>query len=340
MAQAIAPAAGILELGGITAAQFEKEVLPAARPAVFRALVGDWPVVQAARRAPREAGAYLRRFDKGLPVGSMVGPPSIGGRFFYNEDLTGFNFKQEQVKISGALDFLLRALDEDGPPTLAVQSVPVREHLPGFEAENRLSLLPNVEPRLWIGNAAIVAAHHDPSENIACVVAGRRRFTLFPPDQVANLYPGPFELTPAGPVISMVDFDAPDLDLYPRFADAMKSAIAVELEPGDALYIPYLWWHHVRALDRFNVLVNYWWAPPAPAAGRPLDAFLHAMLSIKDLPEPHRNAWRALFDHYVFQDAGDPGAHLPEQRRGVLGRMSPQSARDLRLAIVRALSKG
>jgi hypothetical protein len=138
----------------------------------------------------------------------------------------------------------------------------------------------------------------------------------------------------------MVDFDAPDLDRYPRFADAMKAAITVELEPGDAVYIPYLWWHHVRALDRFNVLVNYWWAPPAPAAGRPLDAFLHAMLSIKDLPAPHRDAWRALFDHYVFQDEGDPGAHLPAQRRGVLGRMSPQSARDLRLAIVRALSKG
>jgi hypothetical protein len=323
-----------------TAEMFDREILPSARPALFPSLVADWPVVAAGSASPEMLVAYLKPFDRGGTVGAMLGPPPIRGRFFYNQDLTGFNFRRESVKLSAALDFLLAALAEDNPSSLAVQSVPVRQHLPAFEAENRLPLLGDaVEPRLWIGNSAVVAAHHDPSENIACVVAGRRRFTLFPPEQVANLYPGPFELTPAGPTISMVDFDAPDLERYPRFANALAAAITVDLEPGDALYIPYLWWHHVRATGPINVLVNYWWAPPAPGRGRPLDAFLHAMLAIKNLPEPHRDAWRALFDHYVFQDNGSPGDHLPPARRGVVGTIDPQAAGTLRAAIIRALNQ-
>ena len=55
-----------------------------------------------------------------------------------------------------------------------------------------------VPPRLWLGNAIKVATHYDQMENIGIVVTGRRRFTLFPPEQVANLYMGPIELTPAG----------------------------------------------------------------------------------------------------------------------------------------------
>src|SRR3546814_19620038 len=84
-------------------------------------------------------------------------------------------------------------------------------------------------------NRIRVAPHYDLMENVACCVAGRRRFTLFPPDQLANLYPGPFELTPAGTPVSMVDPFAPDLDRYPRFAEAGTHARGATLEPGEAL---------------------------------------------------------------------------------------------------------
>jgi hypothetical protein len=39
----------------------------------------------------------------------------------------------------------------------------------------------------------------------------------------------------------------------------LEVAQEVELVPGDALFIPRDWYHHVEALERFNVLVNYWW---------------------------------------------------------------------------------
>jgi hypothetical protein len=331
----------IPEVTGVTRRVFRDEILPAARPVVMRGLVADWPVVRAGKASATALADYIRRFDRGQTVPTMMGPAAIEGRFFYNQDLTGFNFQTGSARIGAALDFLLAKAAEERPPAFAVQSAPVRTGLPGFEAENRMALLDDaVEPRIWFGNQAVVAAHHDPSENIACIAAGRRRFTLFPPEQVANLYMGPFELTPAGATISMVDFAAPDLERYPRFAQAQAAALVAELEPGDALYIPYLWWHHVRSLERFNMLVNYWWTPPSQGRGAPRDAFLHAILAYKALPEAHRQAWRAMFDHYVFQDDGPPGEHLAPRDRGLLDEMDAQSLREARAALGRTLTRG
>ncbi|HVZ99181.1 MAG TPA: cupin-like domain-containing protein [Caulobacterales bacterium] len=329
----------IPERANVTAEVFENEILPAARPVVFRGLVKDWPVVRAGIESPQALCAYVRRFDRGNSVSTMHGPPSIKGRFFYSEDLSGFNFQQGTAKLIASFDYLLQQLDQDQPAYLAVQSVPTRANLPGFEADNPMPLLNDVEPRVWIGNSVIVAAHHDPSENIAACTAGRRRFTLFAPEQLPNLYMGPFEMTPAGATISMVDFDKPDFERYPRFRDALEASHTADLEPGDAIYIPYLWWHHVRSLERFNMLVNYWWAPPANGRGRPQDAFLVAALTIKALPPPHRQAWREIFNYYIFQDDGPPGAHLPEERRGILGDLSAEAIRAIRAQLARTLSR-
>jgi hypothetical protein len=342
--QAPAPASEfptrVAERAGVTADIFHSEILPAAQPVVMRGLVSDWPIVAAGRTSPQALSDYLRRFDRGNSISTMFGPPGMGGRFFYNSDLTGFNFKQGTAKLAAVLDYILAYADDDPPPALAAQSVPIGENLSGMQLENRMPLLgDSVDPRIWIGNQVIVAAHHDPSENIACVVAGRRRFTLFPPDQVGNLYMGPFELTPAGATISMVSFDEPDLQRYPRFADAMAAAQVVDLEPGDAIYIPYLWWHHVRSIDRFNALVNYWWSPSAQGRGAPRDAFFHAMLTIKELPEAHRQAWRAMFDHYVFQLDGPTAEHLPPDRRGIAGRLDPAIVRSVRKMLAGVLGR-
>src|SRR3546814_14192490 len=82
----------------------------------------------------------------------------------------------------------------------------------GWADANPLRLpAPDAVPRVWIGNATHVSTHYDVSSNLACVVAGRRRFTLFPPDQIANLYVGPLDVTMAGQPASMVDLAAPDL---------------------------------------------------------------------------------------------------------------------------------
>lgn len=323
----------------IDAARLQDEIVAAYRPVVFRGLVKDWPVVQAGLAGPEALAAYLKRFDAGMRVMTKAAPPQVKGRFFYDPAIAGFNYTKERMGVGKALDRLLSLAAEPDPPSFAIQSAQARHCLPGFEAENRLPMLPDsVAPRVWIGNAVTVSGHYDPQENIACCAAGHRRFTLFPPDQVRNLYPGPFELTPAGPIISMVDFDDPDFERYPGFREAMAAALTVDLAPGDALYIPYLWWHHVRSLDPVSMLVNFWWPPRAKTVEYGAEALLLAMMSIKNLPPGHRDAWRALFDHYVFQDHGPPGIHLPAERRGVQGEIGREEAASLRADIAHRLA--
>lgn len=329
----------LVEMTAVDADRFHGEIVPTGQPVVFRGLVGHWPVVAAARQGDADLFDYLARFDRQEPVGTLIAPPEAGGRFFYNEDLSSFNFQGGRARLSKSFEFLLANREVQRPATLAAQSIPADTHLPGFSAENVSPLLnAEVEPLLWLGNRVIVAAHQDPYENLACVVAGRRRFTLFPPDAVADLYIGPFEKTPGGPPISMVAFDAPDLDRHPRFAQALEVSETVELEPGDALYIPYLWWHHVRSLDPVNLLTNYWWASEAAGRGRAMDAFLHAVLALRALPAHQRTAWKSAFDHYVFGAPEAATAHLPEAVHGMLGALSEEDARRIRQTLGRKLS--
>ena len=156
-----------------------------------------------------------------------------------------------------------------------------------------------------------------------------RRFTLFPPEQVANLYVGPIEFNISGPPISMVSLRNPDLARFPRFAEALAASQSAELAPGDAIYIPYGWWHHVEALEPFNVLVNYWWNE-ARQVGSPFDSMLHAILTLRDLPPEQRAVWRTLFEHYVFTSGDESMSHLPREQRGMLGPPSPERAQAIR----------
>ncbi len=332
----------VREVRNITAETFRDELVVGHRPAVFRGLVGNWPMVAAARESDEEFCRYIKQFDRGYGIHTAFGPPSIGGRFFYNEDLSGLNCRMTESKLAQSLDYLLEHRDDRPAPALAIQSVVISRYLPGLEAANRLpaGFVPaGIEPRLWLGNRGTVAAHYDPSENLACAVAGRRRFTLFPPEQVENLYIGPFELTPAGAVISMVDFDHPDYERYPRFRDAEAAALVVDLEPGDAIYIPYLWWHHVRSLDAVNGLVNFWWAREPERCGDPRNVLMHAIAAIGHLPPAYRDAWRAMFDHYVFDPEDRAGQHLPPDRRGILGEPDAQTIARFRAGLAKALSR-
>lgn len=318
----------------VTPALFQ-EIRAAAAPAVLKGIAADWPVV----RAPDPA-AYLRSMASAKPAAFMRGPAEIEGRLHYGAEIGSRNFTAQQAPLADFLDALAGEAAKDRPDALALQGLSAAEYVPGFAEANRLAILPGAIPaRLWIGNAAKVAIHHDPSENVAVVAAGRRRFTLFPPEQVGNLYMGPFHPTPAGVQVSMVHLTAPDLDLYPRFAEALEAAQTADLEPGDALYIPYQWYHHVEALSPFSMLVNYWWDVAPAGIGSPWDAMMFGLMSLRLLPPDQRRAWQAMFDHYVFLANGDPGEHLPADARGILGATSPADVAQMRRALLAKLQE-
>ncbi|RDE05663.1 cupin-like domain-containing protein [Sphingomonas aracearum] len=305
-----------------------------ANPVVLRGLVRHWPAVSAALEG--QLTRYLGTMATDVPVPVVRAAPEVKGRLHYEASLRGPNFQRTPATLRS----FLAELDRGGMDTLAVQGLDVGRVLPEFAACNAMHLLPpQVAPRLWIGTAAKVATHNDPLENIACVVAGHRRFTLFAPEQVGNLYMGPFHVTPAGTPVSMVHLTDPDFDRFPRFAEALASARTAVLAPGDAIYIPYGWFHHVDALDRINMLANYWWDPARRDLGSPWDALMHGMMSLRQLPPDQRRAWKAMFDHYVFLENGDPAAHLPPDARGILSADRPEDVAQMRQGLIAALQR-
>lgn len=315
----LAPSKPIDEVSAVDFARFHEEIRPAGVPVVMRGLVRDWPAVAAALESDRDIVDYLIGCGPRKPIGAIAARPEENGRFFYNPDLTGFNFVPGRGRMEELLRDLLQVADDPHPPAMAMQSEVIPDVLPAFGEANVLPLLPDVPPRIWVGNRIRVAPHPDLLENVACVVAGRRRFTLFPPEQVANLYVGPFELTPAGTPVSMVDPLAPDLERYPRYAAAWATARQAELAPGDALYIPYMWWHGVESLEPVSILVNYWWNDGPKHLSAPYDAMLHSILAFRHMPPEQRAVWKTMLDYYIFESEGDPAAHLPEHAKGMMG---------------------
>lgn len=338
---AVLPAAKpIRELAGLAPRDLGPGILESTEPVVLRGLVAHWPMVQAARTSAAAADAYLRRFYRDATVTAMLGPPEIEGRFFYNEAMDGFNFAPVHVRLDKVLAELERYRGVEAQPAIYVGSTTIDTCLPGFHDENRIDLGGrDALGSIWIGNRTRIAAHYDLPDNLACVVAGRRRFTLFPPEQVANLYIGPLDLTPAGQSISLVDFLNPDLERFPRFATAMQHALAVEMEPGDALFIPSMWWHHIQALEDFNVLVNYWWRQSPPYMDTPMNALMHALMSVRDLPLAQRKAWANLFRHYVFEAGDETAAHIPPGVRRSLAPMDGEAVRAIRAQLLKRMNR-
>jgi len=320
--------------------EFEQAVRPMFKPVVMRGAAKDWPLVRAAVNGADSALATLARYDGGARIEVMVAQPEERGRFFYAPDMRGFNFGREQTTLSRFIETLQELATDPRPPAIYAGAASVPTTLPRFAADHPFPLAGpdgDAAARVWIGNATQVATHFDLSDNFAIVAAGHRRFTLFPPDAVADLYVGPLDTTLAGQPVSMVDPLAPDHARYPRFAAAQARALTAELAPGDAIYMPALWWHHVAASGPINLLVNYWHNDARQGGG--FLALVHAILAIRDRPEPERAAWRAWFDHMVF-GAAAPGAsaHLPQYARGVTGPPSPERDAMMRRFIAQIIS--
>lgn len=325
------------ERAGPSAEALPAEVLQSTAPVLLRGLVSHWPLVQAAGRSDVHFCDYLRSFGPQTRLMHWRGRPEIDGRFFYNDDFSGFNFQREIQPLGALLDELLAGT----PDALYLGSTEIDSAFPGLGAGNPLPALAGLNPlvSLWLGNRMRVAAHFDLPDNIACVVSGRRRFTLFPPEQVGNLYIGPLDLTPAGQPISLVDHARPDLERFPRYAQALAQAQTFELQPGDALFIPSQWWHAVESLEPVSGLVNFWWRRSPAFMDTPLNTLMMALLTLRDLPPAQRDAWRALFDHYVFEADEHTAEHIPPAARGVLAPINDHSARQLRALLLNRLNR-
>ena len=304
-----------------------EEILLSNEPLLLKNFVNDWPLVKEAKKSDSAVISYLRNFDAKKPLTAMTGDPSIKGRIFYNEDLSGFNFDYRRVSLEEIFQKLTECSKLEEPPMIYVGSTNIDNWLPGFREENDITLGKH-QPiaSLWIGNRSRVAPHYDFPTNIACSVAGKRRFTFFSPEHLDNLYVGPIDFSPAGQPISLVDLLDPDYEKFPKYRNAESDAIVADLDVGDAVLIPSMWWHHVEARNDLNVLVNYWWRTTPNFMGSPLNVLQHAIMGLRDLPDEQRDIWKILFDYYVFNQKEENISHIPENARGALNPMDENIA--------------
>lgn len=321
-----------VEKRGVTGAEDFAAIVAAGEPVIIQRLFDTWPALAAAMQGAATLDAYFRRLDRGAPVPVMEAPARHKGQFAYGPDLREFTFTKRQAPLGATLGRIESLIGQPDAPTLAIQMLRLDQAMPGFVEHNPMPLLPGTGPRLWLGGAVHTRTHNDRDHNLACVIAGRRRFVLFPPDQLSNLYIGPPDNPPP---LSLVDPEAPDLARFPRYAEAIAAARVAFLEPGEALFMPRYWWHHVTSLDPYNAMVNYWWG----GSDEPIDAFLTALLAFRDLPPGERDYWREMIAAYVFAERGDVLSHIPALLQGSLGPLSPSARAALRRQLRAALLK-
>ncbi|GGA73649.1 cupin [Neiella marina] len=309
----------------------------ALEPVVLRGAIADWPIVKKANQSSEQLSQYLSQYAGNEALLAYFMEPQWQGRIGYQADFQGFNFESLKITVDQLFEQLARCAEADQKPTLYMGSTNVDRWFPGLSDDNPLDFtsLP-VLTNIWIGNQSIVSAHFDWPDNFACLVAGKRTFTLFPPEQLENLYIGPLDYTPAGPAISLVDFDAPDFTKFPKFKTALEHAQVFELNPGDVLFVPSMWWHHVKSHDDVNVLMNYWWKKSKAYLPTPMDSLNLSIMSLRSLSKEQKRMWLKMIEYYVMND---DFSHIPESSQGLLSDLSIDDARKYRSMILNALNR-
>jgi len=315
------------------------------RPVICKNAAKDWKILSYKDSSLDAICAYLRDNHNDKPIVQFSTEAESQGRFFYNEDMTGFNFKSERIQFDSFLENISRLEGQKNAPAYYMGSTDISTYFPELLCENGLpkdnDVFREYSPfvSLWMGNRTVAATHYDFSNNLICNLYGRRKVTLFPPDQISNLYPGPIEPTPAGQVVSMVNLRKPDFETYPNFHLALAQSYEITLQAGDILFYPAMWWHEIEGLDDFNVMMNYWWNMAPPSMDSPMTTLLHAMSSLRGRSLQEKQAWRALFDYYIFDEPELATVHLPEKILGALGPLGDSDRRKLRSIILQRLNR-
>jgi LPS sulfotransferase NodH len=93
----------------------------------------------------------------------------------------------------------------------------------------------------WFGpEGTVTPLHHDPCNILIAQVTGRKRFKLIPSAQWEYVYASANWVS---------DIDCEELDLVARPSFRQITVLDVTIAPGEVLFIPVGWSHHVRALE-------------------------------------------------------------------------------------------
>lgn len=183
-----------------------------------------------------------------------------------------------------------------------------------------------VRSKFWIGSdGQVFNLHYDDFVNFICMFEGTKRVTMFPPEQLPNMYHAPFDVLCGYAPTTHVQLLKADLQRHPKFRAALEHARVAVLEPGDVLLIPPFWWHHVESFSAMHVMVNNFITITSFA--NVLDLWKSFSAAVRELapasPEDRLRA-RESFQRAVLEDPDTRvDAPLAEQARQVARKLSP-----------------
>ncbi|KAL7991527.1 hypothetical protein Chor_015783 [Crotalus horridus] len=131
-------------------------------------------------------------------------------------------------------------------------------------------------------------------DNFLIQVTGKKQVVLFSPRDAPYLYL-------SGTKSEVLDVDKPNMKKYPLFIKARR--YECQLDAGDVLFIPALWFHNVTS-EEFGVGVNVFWKQlpseyydktdtygnkDLTAASRAMQILDRALKNLEELPEEYRD---------------------------------------------------
>ncbi|MGB1292032.1 MAG: cupin-like domain-containing protein [Pseudoalteromonas sp.] len=291
-------------------------------PIILTNLFNNWPSLEIAKHSGDKILRHLISQAKPELVNTLVIDEKHNGLISFSDNtFESYTFKKYDAPFQSVLKKLILNLKLKNTEVIAVQSALIKDCLTSFLKNNPSpDFLASIDPRIWIGNATTVPGHYDCEHNIALNLCGKRTFYLLPAEAISNLYVAPLDFSIAGPAVSQVDFSQPDLTKFPKFSNVKDQVLKASLNEGEALFIPPLWWHNVKATEKINILINYWWkneTTDKSINNNAPDSLLHSILTIRHLPEHQRKSWQKIFDYYVFNKS-DPFTKKTKNYDGIL----------------------
>lgn len=228
--------------------EFHRRWVKPGQPVIITGVVEEWPAwTKWSLQYFREH--FANRKIPILPLTQGYTRPNVEDRVEYDEHVTlGQYLEKEIAAAAGArapCGYMMGRL---------------REFLPETEPDLPVPALAPSAPwgfqKWWLSAPGTVSVlHTDLPDNLFAQIVGQKRVMLFPPRDEFRLYREPLWSTV--PMCSRVDPEVPDYQRFPRLRGAHPRSLL--LGPGDLLYIPRRWWHHVRTLET-SISVSYWWS--------------------------------------------------------------------------------
>lgn len=240
---------------GLSVAEFRSRYSEPERPVVLRGAIRGWTVFKT------WTPEYLKSLLGAMSVKVARSPDN--GEYFDPE--TGVDHLRTLVLPFD--EFIDRAFESGSTEKLYLSQIATEKLAPLMRdiVVPEYARPPILFNNVWIGSKGnITRCHYDMQDNLLAQVVGRKRVTLFPSRHLGRMYPRSLFVNKSN--FSRVDVIRPDYERFPRFRQV--PAYETQLDPGDMLFIPIHWFHHVVSLDA-AISVNYWWRPRLLQSLRP-----------------------------------------------------------------------